>query len=151
MPNYISKEGLEKLKTELALSKTVKRQDIAERLEHAKALGDLSENAEYAEVKSEQELLEQEILELEDRIRDAVIIEKSERTDKVRIGSTLTVRIEGKDETYTIVGAEESDPINGKISNESPMGKAFLTRTAGDKVEVQAPGGVRKYEIVGIQ
>ena len=151
MPNYISKEGLEKLKNDLIERKTLKRQDIAERLEHAKALGDLSENAEYAEVKSEQELLEAEIVELEERIRDAVIIEKNNHTDKVSIGSTITVTSSHGEETYTIVGPEEANPLKGKISNESPMGKAFLGHRLGETVDVQAPGGVKKYEVMGIQ
>ena len=151
MPNYISKEGLEKLKNDLIERKTLKRQDIAERLEHAKALGDLSENEEYQEVKAEQELLESEISELEERIRDAVIIEKNSHTDKVTVGSTITVKSGDGEETYTIVGPEEANPVNGKISNESPMGKAFLGHRPGDTVDVQAPGGVRKYQVVGIK
>ena len=151
MPNYISKEGLEKLKNELIERKTLRRQDIAVRLEHAKALGDLSENAEYQEVKAEQELLEQEIGELEERIREAVIIEKNTHSDKAGVGSTIVIKSQSGEETYTIVGPEEADPQNGKISNESPMGKAFLGHRAGDQVDVQAPGGVRKYEVVGIQ
>ena len=142
---------MEKLKNDLIERKTLKRQDIAERLEHAKALGDLSENAEYAEVKSEQELLEAEIVELEERIRDAVIIEKNNHTDKVSIGSTITVTSNHGEETYTIVGPEEANPLKGKISNESPMGKAFLGHRIGETVDVQAPGGVKKYEVVGIK
>jgi transcription elongation factor GreA len=151
MTEYLSKGGLEKLKQELEELKTDKRKEIARRLEHAKTLGDLSENAEYQETKEEQSLVETHIAELEERLRNAVLIEKGTATDKVVVGSTVQVRSEQGEETFVIVGSEEANPVEGRISNESPLGKAFLGHRAGDRVEARTPGGVIAYEIVGIQ
>lgn len=150
MTEYISEEGLEKLKEDLHQLKTAKRQEIAERLEHAKSLGDLSENAEYQETKEEQSLVERQIVELEEMIRNAVVINKIHRTDYVVVGSTVTIKSDRGEQTYKIVGSEEADPPSGKISNESPMGKGFLNRKVGDKVEVKTPGGIAKYDIMKI-
>lgn len=150
MSEYLSAEGLEKVKQELHELKTAKRQEIAERLEHAKSLGDLSENAEYQETKEEQSLVEQKIAELEDIIREAVII-KGHRTDMVAIGSTVRASSDGKEETYTIVGSEEASPAEGKISNESPMGKSFLGKKAGESAEVRTPAGAVSYKILEIR
>lgn len=148
---YLSEKGLEKLKQHLHELKTSKRMDIAARLEHAKSLGDLSENAEYQEAKEEQSLLETEIAKLEETIRDAVLIKKNHRTDAVEIGATVSVRSERGDETFTIVGSEEANPKEGKISNESPLGRAFLGKKNGSTVEVKTPGGTSIYEIVEIK
>mgnify|MGYP001594036106 CR=1 FL=1 len=150
MSEYLSEEGLEKLKQELRDLKTKKRQEIALRLEHAKSLGDLSENAEYQETKEEQSFVEGEIAELEERIRNAVLIKKDSAADRVAIGSTVRVRSERGEETYMIVGFEESDPLRGKISNESPIGMALLGREKGDVVDVVAPAGKFKYEILKV-
>ncbi|OHA02655.1 MAG: transcription elongation factor GreA [Candidatus Sungbacteria bacterium RIFCSPHIGHO2_02_FULL_52_23] len=151
MSEYLSEEGLEKLKTELHHLKTAKRQEIAARLEHAKTLGDLSENAEYQETKEEQALVEQRIAELEERVRDAVVMQKPTKTDTVRVGSTVRVSSVRGDATYMIVGSEEADPVGGKISNESPLGKAFLGKKAGDKAEVKTPAGAVMYTIKEIK
>lgn len=148
---YLSEEGLNKLKEKLNELKTTRRKDVAQRLEHAKSLGDLSENAEYQETKEEQFLLELEIEELEKTIRNAVLIQKASDNDRVRIGSTTRVNSAHGDEIFTIVGSEEADPVAGKISNESPMGKSFLGHRAGDKVEVKTPGGITQYEIAEIR
>jgi len=146
MSNYISKEGLEELRERLHALKTEKRKEIAERLEHAKTLGDLSENAEYQETKEEQSLVESQIAELEDSLRDAVVIHKGLETDKVAIGSTVVVQSSRHgEETYTIVGSEEADPGAGKISNESPIGKAFLGKHIGDTADVKTPGGATTH------
>lgn len=150
MAEYISVEGLEKLKHELHELKTAKRQEIASRLEHAKSLGDLSENAEYQETKEEQALVERQIADLEDMIRNAVVIKTTGATDHVSIGSTVRVKSDRGEETYKIVGSEEARPIEGKISNESPIGKMLLGSRVGDKVEVKTPGGSYQYEIVEI-
>lgn len=147
---YLSEEGLEKLKQQLQELKTAKRRELAARLEHAKSLGDLSENAEYQEAKEEQSLVESEIVKLEEMIRDAVLIKKSQRTDKVEVGSTVRVKSDRGEEAYTIVGSEEASPAGGKISNESPLGRAFLGKSLGDKVEVRTPGGAAHYEILSI-
>ena len=150
MPNYLSNEGLEKLKQELQDMKSDGRKEIAQRLEDAKALGDLSENSEYQEAREAQELLEQKILELEEALRNAVVIEKTGTTDKVLIGSTVTVESPSGKQTFTIVGSEEAQPSEYKISNESPLGKAFLSHQVGDRVEVKAPIGVVHYKILQI-
>lgn len=150
MSEYLSEEGLEKLKKGVHELKTVKRQEIAARLEHAKTLGDLSENAEYQEAKEEQSLLESQIAEFEELVRNAVVI-KGHRTDQVTIGSTVKVRSDRGEESYTIVGSEEANPVEGKISNESPMGKMFLGHKVGDEVEVKTPAGVTAYRVVEIR
>ena len=150
MPEYFSQEGLEKLKEELRELKTKKRQEIARRLEHAKSLGDLSENAEYQETKEEQSFVEGQIADLEEQIRNAVIIHKDATGDRVSIGSTVRVKSRHGEETYMIVGSEESDPVRGKISNESPLGTAFLGHKVGDTIEVRTPGGIVVYEILEI-
>lgn len=151
MVEYLSQEGLGKLKQELHELKTKKRQEIAARLEHAKSLGDLSENAEYQETKEEQEMMEQRIAELEERVREAVVMQKPVKTDSVRVGSTVVVQSSHGEDTYTILGSEEADPGRGKISNESPLGKAFLGKKAGDKVEVHTPAGAVVYTITEIK
>ncbi len=150
MSEYLSEEGLEKLKRELEYLKTEKRKEVAAWLEHAKSLGDLSENAEYQEAKEAQSLLEVQISELEDTIRDAVVI-KGHKTDLVSIGSTVRVRQDKGESTYTIVGSEEANPLGGKISNESPLGKAFLGHKVGDQIEVRTPGGTVVYKVLDIK
>lgn len=150
MSEYLSAEGLEKVKKELHELKTTKRQEIAARLEHAKSLGDLSENAEYQETKEEQSLVESKIVELEEIIREAVLI-RGHRTDQVAVGSTVRVSSERGEETYMIVGSEEASPAEGKISNESPTGKAFLGHKVGESVEVRTPSGAVNYKILEIR
>lgn len=147
MPEYLSPQGLDKLKRELEELKTVRRREIAARLEAAKALGDLSENAEYQEAKEAQSLNEVNIQELEETLRDVVVIRKPSDATTVQIGSTIEVESAHGREIFTIVGSEEADPINGKISNESPMGQAFLGTAAGDNVEIKTPGGNGNYKI----
>ncbi|MEQ1849017.1 MAG: transcription elongation factor GreA [Candidatus Peribacteraceae bacterium] len=153
----ITKEGLKKLQDELDYLKTTKRGEVAERLKEAISYGDLSENAEYEEAKNEQAFVEGRILELEKQVKHAKIItEHSTKTTKssvIDIGSVVTVKNLTEDEeseTYTIVGSMEADPINHKISNESPIGKALLGREKGDTVDVTAPAGKFKYEIVKV-
>jgi transcription elongation factor GreA len=150
VPNYLSGEGLEKAKKELQELKDAGRKEIAQRLEDAKALGDLSENSEYQEAREAQELLEQKIMELEDMLRDAVLITKG-NTDEVRIGSTVVVSGPNGKEIYTIVGSEEARPSENKISNESPLGAAFLGHKVGEGVEVKAPMGIIRYAIAEIK
>ena len=151
MAEYLSEEALEKLRQELLNLKTQKRQEIAARLEYAKSLGDLSENAEYQEAKEEQTLMEQRIAELEERLREAVVMAKPVQNDRVSIGSTVRIKTDGRETVYMIVGSEEADPAAGKISNESPLGKAFLGKKAGEKVEVKTPGGAMVYTIAEIR
>ena len=149
---YLSPEGLENLKKELKELKTAKRQEIAKRLPGAKELGDLSENAAYFEAKESQSLNETRIAGLEDLLKNAVIIEATGGEDMVRIGSTVEVKSsDNGTEVFNIVGSAEAKPAEGKISNESPLGRAFLNKKIGDEVEVKTPGGLAKYKIIKIE
>ena len=149
-PIYITKEGLEKLKKELDELKNVRRKEVALRIEIAKDMGDLSENAEYNEAKDEQGFMEGRIAELEATIPTAAVIERSE-DGCISVGSTVLVSAgKGKEREYTIVGANEADPATGRISNESPLGMAFIGKCAGDKVEVKAPSGTIVYKIISV-
>lgn len=148
---YVSKEGYEKLQNELEHLKTVQRLKIAERLEYAKSLGDLSENAEFDAAKEDQMLNEMRIREIEDLLSRASIVAKRESQATIGIGSTVVVGVAGSEERYTIVGSsEEVDPIDGRISHESPLGRAFLDRKKGDAVVVSTPRGDLEYVIVNI-
>lgn len=148
---YLSPEGIEALKKELQELKTKKRQEIAKRLQEAKDLGDLSENAEYFEAKEAQSFNENHIAELEELLKNAVIIETSSEEDIIRVGSTIEVKSNNGAEIFKIVGSAEAKPQEGKISNESPLGRAFLGRKIGDEVEVKTPGGITKYKIIKIE
>tara|TARA_Y100000310_G_scaffold311033_1_gene356919 strand:+ start:209 stop:727 length:519 start_codon:yes stop_codon:yes gene_type:complete len=152
---FVTKEGLKKLKEELEHLKTVRRQEVAQRLKEAISYGDLSENSEYEEAKNEQAFLEGRVLELERKIKNARIItdKKTASSKEAEIGSTITVRNKtsrADPEIFTIVGSTEADPMENKISNESPLGKSFLGRKKGDKTEVQTPSGVLRYEIMKV-
>ena len=147
---YISAEGLEKIKAELRELKTVRRRELADRIDAAKALGDLSENAEYHEAKNDLAFLEGRVQQLEDMLKNVSIIEEGTSGGNVRIGSSVEVELNGKKKTYTIVGSNEADPVTGFISNESPLGDAFLGHSVGDAVEVTTPAGVMTYRIISI-
>lgn len=148
---YVSAEFLQKLKDELHDLKTVKRRELAARIETAKALGDLSENAEYHEAKDALGFVEGRILEIEDLLKNAEVIEhKAGDGTNVRIGSTVKIRVNGKEKTFEIVGSNEADPMSGKISNESPIGQALLGAHAGDEVNVKTPTGTTVYEVLEI-
>lgn len=144
---YISEEGLRKLKEELETLKTVVRQEITIRLDEAKRMGDLSENAEYTEARESQEFNERRIAEIEEKVKHAVVIGKTKGKDEIQIGSRFLVKSHGKEQELTIVGSEEADPISGKISNESPLGRAFLGKKKDDVVKVKTPKGEAKYTI----
>ncbi len=153
----ITKEGLKKIKEELEFLKTTKRLEIAQRLKEAISYGDLSENAEYEEAKNDQAFIEGRILELENQIKNAKLITENivakSKSKTIDIGSIVTVRNKtdnDEPETYTIVGSMEADPIEHKISNESPIGRALLGREKGDTVDVAAPAGKFKYEILKV-
>lgn len=147
----ISPEGYDKLKDELTYLSTVRRKEIAERIERAKELGDLSENAEYSEAKDAQALNEGRILDLTNTLKNVTVVEHENSCEKVVLGSKLTVKIDNQEKHYTIVSFNEADPINGKISNESPIGVAFLEKKKGDTVEVETPRGIMKYKILKIE
>ena len=148
---YLTKERLEEFKVELDELKNKKRNEVAQRLKQAKEYGDLSENSEYAEARDEQANVETRIFELEDLLKSAVIIEKTEASDVVQVGSAITIKKGDKKSVYTIVGKYEAKPEEGRISDESPLGKAFLKHKVGDKINVTTPGGVVSYEILKIE
>lgn len=147
---YVTKERLEAFKAELEELKSKRRNEVAQRLKQAKEYGDLSENSEYAEAREEQANVETRIFELEDLLKDAVIIEKTEDNGVVQVGSVITIKKGEKTSVYTIVGKYEARPEEGKISDESPLGRAFLDHKAGDKIPVTTPAGVMTYEIIKI-
>jgi transcription elongation factor GreA len=151
MSRIYTQEGLEKLQNELEERKGELRQSIAQAIKEAKEQGDLSENAEYSDAKSRQNENETKILELEALLKDAVVSKKHRASDTVNIGSTMVTKVAGKEITFVIVGSNEADPGSGKISNESPLGKEFMGKKPGDKVEVQAPAGKVRYEIVSVR
>ncbi|MCK9360768.1 transcription elongation factor GreA [Patescibacteria group bacterium] len=148
---YVSPEYLEKLKAELHDLKTVQRRELANRIEAAKALGDLSENAEYHEAKDALGFIEGRILEIEDLFKNAVIVEHDAKAGtNVRVGSKVKVKVNGKEKSFEIVGSNEADPMAGKVSNESPIGMALIGAHKGDKVNVKSPAGATVYEIIEI-
>ena len=147
-------EGVKKLEEELEFLKTVKRKEITEKIKVALGYGDLSENSEYDEAKNEQAFTEGRIIQLENMLKNAVVVDESEiPTDKVSVGSIVKVMDYEFDEEveYAIVGSAEADPMNFKISNESPVGSALLGKKVGDVVEVTVPSGVSKFEILEIR
>ncbi|HOY56168.1 MAG TPA: transcription elongation factor GreA [bacterium] len=150
---YITLEGLEKLKQELLTLKNIKRKDVLERIQIAKEYGDLSENAEYADARDEQAFIEGRIAELEEFMKNAIIIKEQSKNISVNIGSVVKIKDKSNKtvKEYEIVGSQESDPLSGKISNESPLGKAFLGHKVGEVVSVSLPKGVIEYEIVEIR
>lgn len=149
---YLTKEGFQKLQDELEYLRTAKRQEVAERLHEAMEGGELIENAEYEAAKNEQAFVEGRIQELEIILAAAHIIDESAAhmdPNLVQVGDTVVIKDEdGASEEYTIVGAAEADPRAGKISNESPLGKALLNHHPGDVVTVDAPGGSFKVTVV---
>lgn len=150
---FFTPEGLEKIENEIEYLKTVRRKEVSERIKVALGYGDLSENSEYDEAKNEQAQVEERIAKLEMMVRNARIIdEKDLNTDVVNIGSSVKVReLDTMDEDeYTIVGSAEADPLEGKISNESPVGSKLIGNRVGDVIEVEVPDGIIKYEICGI-
>ena len=148
---YLSQERYDELTRELDELKTKGRKEIALRLKHAKELGDLSENSEYQEAREEQSRLEKKINGFGDILRSASIIKKSSGAATVRIGSKIKLKKNSQEVTYTIVGSSEAKPLEGFISNESPIGRGILGKRAGDVVQIETPKGKVKYEILGIE
>jgi transcription elongation factor GreA len=148
---FLTREGLKKLEEELEHLRTKKRAEVAERLHNAQEDGELIENAEYEDAKNEQAFVEGRILTLETMLSNAVIIEEHGSTDVVSLGSRVTVRETGNStEEYLLVGAAEADPKHGRISNESPLGRALVGRRVGDEIKVQAPAGALTFRVVKI-
>jgi transcription elongation factor GreA len=146
-------EGLDKLKAELEHLTSVRRQEIAAKIQTAKEMGGTENNAEYEEAKNEQAFIEGRILTLEQMIKNAVIIPHDDSSPgRVKIGSSVVVRTQdGKEERYTIVGSAEVSPNEGKISNESPVGQALLNKGLGDEIQVEVPAGVLRLVITEIE
>jgi transcription elongation factor GreA len=150
---FLTPEGLKKLEEELIFLRTVRRAQVAERLHNAQEDGELIENAEYEDAKNEQAFLEGKILSLEAMLSNAVLISKEKGTDGVvRLGSKVTIKEVGggKPEVYQLVGAAEANPKDGRISNESPIGKALLGRKIGDEIKVNAPSGTIPFRVVAV-
>jgi len=151
MVSYLNKESLEKLKKELDYLKKTERKKVAKQLEHAIGFGDLSENAAYHDAREAKEFLERKISELTQKIEQAVIVKASKNTNNVQIGSTVFVK-SGKDKLcFKIVDSEEIDPLQGKISYDSPLGKTLLNKRKGTTVQVDTPKGKVEYKIIKVK
>ncbi|MBD7906894.1 transcription elongation factor GreA [Sporosarcina gallistercoris] len=145
--------GKQKLEDELEFLKTVKRKEVVERIKIARSYGDLSENSEYDSAKEDQAFIEGKISSLESMIRNSVIISEATRTEEAQLGSTVTFKEipDGEVETYTIVGSAEADPLEGLISNDSPIAKGIIGRKKGDQVKIITPGGEMQVEITEVK
>ena len=151
---YLTKEAYNELKDKLAFLKSEGRVDVANKIKFARSFGDISENSEYDAAREEEAILEQEIVQIEETLRNAQIISKANNdTSKVGVGATLEVYDMNFDENMILIimGSIESDPMSGKISNESPLGKALIGKSKGDVIEVQTPAGIQKYKILSIK
>lgn len=149
----VSAEGMRKMEEKLQYLTTTRRAEVAEQISIARGFGDLSENAEYDEAKNEQSRLEAEIAALENDIRTAVVIDGTVSTDSVNVGTTVRVLFmdEGDEDEFTIVGAREADPMNNRISNESPIGAALLGHKVGEIATVNAPEGAYEVKVLEIR
>jgi transcription elongation factor GreA len=149
---YLTKEGLAELKKEYGELAKVKRPDVLARVSQARSMGDLSENAEYVAAREELSFIDGRIDELEELIKQAVLIQDahSKGNHVVKLGSTVTVNVKGKREIFMVVGEWEADPKDKKISHESPLGKALIGKEVGERVEVEAPAGKLGYTIVSV-
>ena len=150
-PSFLTREGHKKLQEELDYLRTVKRQEVAQRLHEAMEGGELIEDAEYEAAKNEQAFVEGRIQELEILLANARVIDESKNGDVIQVGSKVTIQEDKNDpETYIIVGPAEANPRNGRISNESPLGRALMDHRAGDNVRVDAPGGAFVVKVVKV-
>ena len=147
----ITEEGLSNLKSELDYLLSVRREEVAEKIKQAREMGNTENNAEYEDAKNDQAFVEGRILMLENIVRNATIIESPILADTVEIGNKVLIQnLDGKIDQFTIVGSTEANPMEGKISNESPVGQAILGKKIGDEVEVHTPAGVLKLSILDI-
>jgi len=151
MAQILTQEGLKKFQDELEDRKTRLRQEISASIKEAKEQGDLSENAEYSEAKHQQNENEMRILELEAALKGAVIARRAEGLSSVQIGSTIIMNCKGKEMRFVIVGTNEVDPAIGKISGESPIGKALMGKSKGESVEIDVPAGKMKCTVVSVE
>ena len=149
--NFIlTAEGREKLEEELRYLETEKRAEIGERIKVAREFGDISENSEFDDAKNEQAMVEARIAEINHILSEATVVSTPKRSNKVNIGSTVTITMNGVERVFTIVGGAESNVAAGKISNESPVGKGLIGAKAGDTVTVEVPAGIVEYEVLEI-
>ncbi|MDK2802409.1 MAG: transcription elongation factor GreA [Oscillospiraceae bacterium] len=149
----LTDEGLKKLEKELEQLKTVKRKEVAEKIKVALSFGDLSENSEYDEAKNEQAMVEARIMQLDSILKNVKVLDESQlNTESINIGCKILLKDieENIDVNYHLVGSTETDPTNGRISDESPVGKALLTHKVGDIVEIETPGGMSSFEVLNI-
>jgi len=149
----LTEDGLKQLEEELEYLKNKKRKEVSEKIKVALGFGDLSENSEYDEAKNEQAQVEARIVSVENMLKNAIVIDESERdTSKVELGATVTIHdIEfDEDITYKIVGSTEADPDEGRLSDESPLGKSLMGKAEGEMIDVDAPAGVIQYKILKI-
>ncbi len=149
-PQYVSAEGLKKLQAELEELRTTKRAEIAQRIHSAMEFGDFSENSELEQAKNDQAFLEGRIMTLEQTIKNAQLIDEKARHDHVEVGSKVTVEVDGKKEHYVIVGSTEASPAEGRISHESPVGRALMEHRTGDIVKMSVPAGTVEMRIVSV-
>jgi len=149
----MSEERLHELKNELVYLQTVREKEVAQQIKEARSFGDLTENSEYDEAKTEQGKLYAKIAEIKNLVENAEIVRASDKTDSIGIGSRVTVRdIEfGTEDTYEIVGSQEADPILYRISDDSPFGRGLMDKKQGDIIEIDAPAGTLKFEILNIE
>ena len=149
-PQYVSADGLKKLQAELDDLRTTKRDEVAKRIHAAMEFGDYSENSELEQAKNDQAFLEGRIMTLEQMIKNAQIIDETSKHDLVEVGSHVTVEADGRKEKYTIVGSAEASPTEGKISNESPVGRALLGHKTGETVKLSIPAGTVEMKILAV-
>jgi transcription elongation factor GreA len=148
----MSRERLDKLKEQLEYLQTVREKEVSEQIKEARSFGDLSENSEYDEAKNEQGKLYSKIAEIKNLIENAIIVENTPTGTGISMGSKVTVREVGEEdeESYEIVGSQEADPMSGRISDESPLGRALMGKHEGEKIEFETPGGMVHYEILSV-
>jgi transcription elongation factor GreA len=151
MTKFVTQEGLKKIKEELENRKIEIRQNIANAIKEAKEQGDLSENAEYSEAKRQQSENESRIAELEFLLKEATVVDYKKGLDLIQMGSKIKVKFDGQEMEFRIVGSNEANPSEMKISNESPMGKGFMGKKKGDEVEIETPGGRIKYKVLDVK
>jgi len=149
-PVYVSAEGLKKLEAELEELRTSKRAEVAERIHNAMEFGDFSENSELEQAKNDQAFLEGRVQSLEQMLKRAVVIDETANHERVEIGSKVVVESDGEKTQYVIVGSAEAAPGEGKISNESPVGRALIGHRPGETVKLQVPAGMIELRIVGV-
>lgn len=146
---HLTKDGVSELESELK-DLVAMRGPIAERIKSAREFGDLAENAEYTSARQEQDRVESRIGEIEHILQNVEVIKKPKDGNKVRLGSTVKLRADGKTKQFTVVGTVEADPLNGKISDESPIGRSLMGKSEGDKVEIKTPAETAIYKIAAI-